>query len=148
MSIRCLRVATEAIWGYLYKFNLPDNFCVYKEDPPVPNQSLIALSGLKAQQMHQNVSAHNTANVHTDGFSRHRVRSSERPAGGVQSTVDTVELSPEAQQTSPSLQGPQNNVDPVIETVDRPESAAAFSANARTLRTQDRLHASVLDLFA
>ncbi len=114
----------------------------------MPNQGHIALSGLKAQQMHLNASAHNTANVNTDGFSRQRVRSSERRTGGVQSSVDTVELSPAAQQAAAFLQGPQNNVDFGAETVERLESAAAFSANTRTLRTQDRLHASLLDLFA
>ena len=92
-------------------------------------------------------SAHNTANASTDGFERLRTTAREIPSG-VHVNSDTVELSDDAKSLAEQVDGPQNNVDQAWETVDRIESSALFASNARTLRTQDRLMQSLLDIFA
>lgn len=50
--------------------------------------SSIALSGMNAAQTQLNASAHNVANLPTEGFRRHEVVASEQAGGGV--TTQTV----------------------------------------------------------
>jgi flagellar basal body rod protein FlgG len=111
------------------------------------NSEQISLSGMRAAERKLEVSAHNTANASTDGFERLRTTARET-ASGVGASSDTVELSDDAKDLAEQVDGPQNNVDQVSETVDRIESSAQFATNARTLRTQDRLMKSLLDIFA
>ncbi len=113
----------------------------------MPILSDVPLSSMRAHQRRLAVSAHNTANLQTDAFERQRITARERPTGGVQTHLDTVELSPEARQLARTVGGAQNNVDLAAETVERIASREGFKSNARTLRTQDRLMVSLLDLF-
>ena len=107
----------------------------------------IPLSGLRANQRRMNTSAHNVANVSTDEFSRHRVSAQERPSGEVDTRSDVVELSEQGKEIARAVKGPQNNVDLASEAVEQIEAREAFKSNARTLRTQDRLMQSLLDIF-
>lgn len=47
----------------------------------------IALSGLQAAQTQLRASAHNVANLATDGFRRQQVRQTPQPGGGVSAAV-------------------------------------------------------------
>ena len=106
------------------------------------------LSGIQANQRRVAASAHNTANQTTDSFDRQRVTAQERQTGGVNTRVDKVELSDEAQERAQEVDGPQNNVDPVSETVDRITARENFRSNARVIRAQDEILDALLDLEA
>ena len=107
-----------------------------------------AWSGMQANQRRVAASAHNTANQTTDSFERQRVNAQERRTGGVETRVDKVELSDEAQELAQEIDGPQNNVDPVSETVDRITARENFKSNARIIRAQDEMLDTLLDLEA
>ena len=114
----------------------------------MPLSSDIPLSGMRANQQRQAASAHNTANLSTDTFERQRISAQERRAGGVQTRLDTVELSPEARRIARSAEGAQNNVDSAAEATEQIEAREGFKSNARTLQTQDRMLKSMLDALA
>ena len=115
-------------------------------------------SGLLAEQRRMDVSAHNVANVSTDGFQGQGVTAQERRSGGVDVRVDTVAVSVEARQAQADAEGvqgevqtegavtqPQNDVNVVDETVNQITAKAAFQANAKVVGTQDETTGSLLD---
>lgn len=108
-------------------------------------------SGLQAEQRRLDVSAHNTANVSTDGFHKQVATAQERPSGGVDTQVDSVEVSEEAQRALAEAKAeglitqPENDVNVVDETVNQVAAKAAFQANAKALKTQDRTIGALLD---
>jgi len=115
-------------------------------------------SGLLAEQRRLDVSAHNVANVSTDGFQGQEVTAQARRSGGGDVRVDTVEVSAEAQQAQTEAEGvqgeaqaegavtqPQNDVNVVDETVNQITAKAAFQANAKVIRAQDGTIGSLLD---
>jgi flagellar hook protein FlgE len=108
----------------------------------------IARSGLRANQTQLTTSAHNTANVNTDGFAKQKTNQQTRLSGGVSSQVDTVSLSDEAKSLSEKLDGPQNNVDQTEEAVHQIESQSNFKQNAQVIRTQDQMQKTLLDITA
>ncbi len=109
----------------------------------------IAHSGLRASQAKLSTSAHNTANLTTDAFSRQRVIQSEAPAGGgTRFRVDTVDLSTDALDRAERLPGPQNAVNLVSETVDRISALRAFEANVKVVRAHNSLSHTLLDITA
>jgi flagellar basal-body rod protein FlgC len=114
----------------------------------MPLNANIPRSGMLAAQRRQSVSAHNTANLNTDGVSSQRLLSQEGPGGGVHTQVDTVQLSNEALDLSQSLEGVQNNVDPTSEAVNQITARNQLTQNARTLHTQDRMLGAALDILA
>ena len=114
----------------------------------MPIRTDIPLSGMRAGQQRLDAAAHNTANLQTDAFERQRITAWEAPAGGVQTRVDTVELSAGDRRIARTVGGPQNNVDPAGEMVESIASRSAFRANARSANVHDRLMASLLDVFA
>lgn len=105
----------------------------------------ISRSGLAAAQSRVSASAHNTANVSTDKFNKQRVTQNERATGGTDTRVDALELSAETQQIADTLQGAQNNVDQVEETVERIESKHSFVRNAKAIQAKDELAKTLLD---
>jgi flagellar basal-body rod protein FlgC len=114
----------------------------------LPNRLDIPLSGLQAARRRQAASAQNTANLQTDGYERQRTVASEAPQGGVRTRVDTVALSDEARTAAAQLEGAQNNVEPVEEAVAQGEARSATAANARVVRTTDRMTGWLLDALA
>ena len=109
--------------------------------------SQIALKGLRADQIRQTTSAHNVANQITDGFAKQRVIQNEQISGGVQSFVDKLDLSIEAQQISLETDGPQNNVDLTDEMVSQIETKMSYQQNAQVIRTQNQMDQTLLDTF-
>ena len=91
-------------------------------------------------------SAHNTANLQTDSFGRQRISSQERPTGGVQTRLDSVELSAQAQQAAEEVEGAQNNVDTATEAVEQISAQHANQSNVKAQQAQDRLTRTLLDV--
>ena len=107
----------------------------------------IPLSALRTNASRQSASAHNTANLQTDGFGKQRVTSEELKTGGVRGRLDTVELSDEGRKAAEEASGAQNNVEIAEESVEQIEARHATSTNAGVIRTMDRIAQSLLDLF-
>ena len=93
----------------------------------------IALSGLNAASSQLATAAHNIANVHTPGSRRQLMQQAAQPDGGV-----VVSIS-QAAETGEAL----------AEDIATQMSATyAFKANVLTLKAQDRMLGSLLDLKA
>lgn len=94
----------------------------------------IASSGLQAAQARLDASAHNTANMNTPGFRRLRAEPSEVAGrGGVATAVQRA---------------PQEGVALEQEVVDQMTATYAFKANLQTIKTQDEMMGSLLDVKA
>lgn len=90
----------------------------------------ISLSGMNAAQTHLQASAHNIANLATDGFRRQQATPASMPSGGV-----SVSLAPAAEPGS-SLE---------TDMVGLLEAKNAFLANLAVFKTSDRMVGSLLD---
>lgn len=93
----------------------------------------IALSGLQHAQQRLQVSAHNIANLATEGFAPQRVVGTARPGGGVESQLQTGEAS---------------GTDLVTEVVEQFAASYAYRANLVTLQRADSLLGTLLDVRA
>jgi flagellar hook-associated protein FlgK len=92
--------------------------------------SAIALSGMNAAQTGMQVSAHNIANLNTDGFRRQQMAQASAPGGGV-----SVSLS-QAAESGSSLEA---------DAVDLMQQKNSFLANLSVFRSSDRMLGSLLD---
>ena len=93
----------------------------------------IALSGMQFAQQRLQVSAHNVANIATEGFAPQRVVGSARAGGGVDSALQTAAA------------GGTNLVEEIVEQV---TASYAFRANVVSLQRADRLLGTLLDVHA
>ena len=106
-----------------------------------------ALTGAEASLKRQDVAAHNTANLSTEGFSKETVVQSEGNTGGV---VVHVEKS-----TRPGSQfpGPEStlikasNMDLAETSVNQSIAALELKANLAVLKTAQKKEDSIIDLF-
>lgn len=94
----------------------------------------IALSGMQSASTRVAVSAHNVANLLTEGFRPQRATQTARASGGSQAMVSTAD-EPEA-------------VDLEREIVGQIEAKTQYKASARVLRTESEMRGSLLDIFA
>ena len=96
--------------------------------------SSIAGSGLQAAQLRLDASANNVANMNTPGYRRQAVQQ-EAAAGsaGVRATVQRE---------------PQEGVALEQEVVEQMSATYAFKANLQTIRTQDEMMGSLLNVKA
>ncbi len=78
--------------------------------------SNIALSGMRAAQTQLGVSAHNVANVATEGFKRQTVVQTEQPDGGVSAAV-----------TRSSVEGPSLEADVVSQLQETTGTGQGFA---------------------
>ena len=108
-----------------------------------------ALSGLAAFGKQIEVVAHNIANINTDGFKKSRTEFVEASRGGVlpvvkkdDSSGPTVLRDTGGNQIMVEL----SNVDLGEETVQQLVAQRGFEANLQTLRTEDSLLGSILDI--
>lgn len=92
--------------------------------------SSIARSGMQAAQTALNSSAHNVANLNTDGFRRQQVRQSAQADGGVSTSISR---SPKA--------GPDLQADLVAQL----QAKNAFLANLKVFKTSDAMAGALLD---
>ena len=108
-----------------------------------------ALSGLTAFAKQFEVSAHNVANVNTDGFKKSGTEFVEVQSGGV---LPVVQKDDSAGPTvlKGTSHGPAqielSNVDLGEETVSQIIAQLGFEANLRTLKTADQMLGSILDI--
>jgi flagellar hook-associated protein FlgK len=98
----------------------------------------IGMSGMQAAQRRLDVSAHNIANVATDGFQRQRVLAQTQPTGGV-----GVQVEPDGSPAAPAF-----GQDLIADVVAQRQAQHLFTANLRTVQTADRMLGSLLDAFA
>jgi len=91
-----------------------------------------ALSGIRSALTRQATSAHNIANVNTDGFQPLRTIEEESAAGGSSARV---------------VRDDAPGVDLAGEAVEQIRSQYGLAANARVVKTQQSLLGSILDLF-
>jgi flagellar hook protein FlgE len=93
--------------------------------------SSIGISGLHAAQWRLDSSAHNVANMNTNGFRRQTVTQEDAPdLGGTRVSVG---------------QAPEEGVALEQEMVDQMSATYAFKANLKTIQTQDEILGSLLD---
>ena len=105
-----------------------------------------ALSGLRAASIRQDVSAHNVANVNTDGFKASRVVQSEAPAGGGTEVSDIRPTGAPAvfyMQQGEVTEG--SNVDLAKEITGQIGALRSFQASLATLRSSDEITGDLLD---
>jgi flagellar hook protein FlgE len=94
----------------------------------------IALSGMNAASMRLTTAAHNIANAQTPGFRRQLVQQTAQPEGGVVASIGGLAATAG---------------DALAEDVVAQMSATyAFKANVLTLKAQDRMLGSLLDVTA
>lgn len=92
--------------------------------------STIALSGMQAAQTRLRVSAHNVANLQTEGFRRQQVLQTQQPGGGV-NAVPVRSATP----------GP----DLVRDAVEQLQAKHAFVANFAVFKAADAMAGALLD---
>ncbi len=98
----------------------------------------IARSGLQAATTGMAVTAHNVANLQTEGYQAKRVDLAERATGG----VDVVDIRPTG---DPSLPG-QSNVDLAKAFTQGMVDSTLFKAQTRVLKAEDEMLGATLDL--
>ncbi|OQX18414.1 MAG: hypothetical protein BWK76_07565 [Desulfobulbaceae bacterium A2] len=110
-----------------------------------------ALTGLQAYGTKMQATAHNVANLNTEGFKRTRVLLQESSAQGVE-TFAEQDMSPGAMVVEQSGQGEelreQSNSDLGNEFVDMMVTSHGYSANLKVLQTSDQMLGSLLDITA
>lgn len=114
-----------------------------------------SVSGIQAAFSKQEVSAHNLANLNTEGYKARRLQQSESTAGGVQTESIQTNDSPgppipgrrtPTEQSSNYLEG--SNVKPSREVVSQMASEHSNAANVTALKTQNEMLGSLMDLQA
>lgn len=93
--------------------------------------SSIALSGMNASQTALNASAHNIANMNTDGFRRQEVVQNVQAGGGVTTTLATA-----------STDGASLETDVVTQL----QAKNAFLANLAVFKTSDKMAGALLNM--
>jgi flagellar hook-associated protein FlgK len=93
----------------------------------------IALSGLNAASSRLATAAHNISNAQTPGFRRQLVQQSAQPDGGVVVSIERATVVGDAL---------------VEDRVAQMSATCAFKASVLTLKAQDRMLGSLLDVTA
>ena len=96
----------------------------------MPSIAMTALSGMHAAQTRLAASAHNIANLETEGFHRQTVSQRTPPAGGTLATVDTQTRSGHAIEA---------------DVVGLLQARNHFLANLAVFKTGDQMTGSLLD---
>ena len=109
--------------------------------------SSIASSGLQAAQLRLDASANNVANMNTPGYRRESVSQQAAPDNaGVRASVQRVQGTQNAQ-TAQTAQA-EKGVSLEQEAVEQMSATYAFKANLQTIKTQDEMLGSLLDMKA
>lgn len=105
----------------------------------------IAASGLRAQSTRLAVSAHDVANVNTDGHQAQRTVLEAQPQGGVSARVEP-EGGPPPLAVRDGAEVMLSTTDISTEAVEQISAQRAFEANIAVLRAADDMDESLLDL--
>ena len=109
--------------------------------------SSIALSAMSHASARLTRSAHNVANVNTDGFEASRTVAREAPNGGVSSAVQPAYASaPSYGRGAEEVLG--SSTDLVSETVEQISALHQFKASVALLKTDQEMTKSLLDIRA
>lgn len=92
--------------------------------------SSIALSGMNAAQTQLNTSAHNVANLATEGFKRQETLQTEQPGGGVTASVRRADIAGSALET---------------DVVSQLQAKHSFIANLAVFKTSNQMAGALLD---
>ncbi len=99
----------------------------------------VAVSGMRAASTRQDITAHDVANINTDGFEEYSaVQADTNPGTKVASTRKTENYS----KTAPS------NTDFAVEAKEMLINKTAYGASGKVLKVQDQMAGELLDLFA
>ncbi len=110
-----------------------------------------ALSGLQAFSCKAEATAHNVANMQTEGFKRTRVTLAAQVPSGVQATIgrDDTPGPFTAEATSKGMELiEQSNVDLSVEIPEMLRTVHGYKANVNSLRAGDEMMRTVLDIKA
>ena len=111
--------------------------------PLSDNLAAARIAELKLQS-----SAHNTANLNTEGFQAQRVTQSTTPGGeGLQAHVSPTQAPAPVILRDGQLRT-LSNTELTRETINHVEAAAAFRSNMGVMQVQDKLTEAVLDIVA
>ena len=109
-----------------------------------------ALSALGATLRKQDSTAHNIANVNTHDFKKSRAAFEDTSPAGVKVTLSRVET-PGTPLPADEVIGDgheMSNVSLEEELVDLITTGHSFSANIKTIRTEDEMQGALLDIIA
>ncbi len=90
----------------------------------------IALSGMNAAQTRLRASAHNVANLATEGFQRQQVQQTPQPGGGVTAQIGRADVP---------------GADLAQDVVDQLAAKNAFLANLAVFKTSNKMAGVLLD---
>jgi flagellar hook protein FlgE len=112
------------------------------------NNSISALSAFRKKM---DVTANNIANALTDEFKKSRVTMEEGNPSGVKAVIDRVETQgfpKESVRDGESITVESSNVDLNEELPEMVITRTAYSANLKTLKSQNDMMGSLLDIFS
>lgn len=92
--------------------------------------SSIALSGMQTAQTRLNSTAHNVANLATEGFRRQEVTQAEQPQGGATASIRRASTAGEALEK---------------DVVEQLQAKNAFLANLAVFKTSNKMAGALLD---
>jgi flagellar hook protein FlgE len=110
-----------------------------------------SLSALSAFRKKMDVTANNVANALTDEFKKSRVTMEEGSPNGVKAVVDRVEthgFPKESIRDGESVTVESSNVDLNEELPEMVITQTAYSANLKTVKAQNDMMGSLLDIFS
>jgi flagellar basal-body rod protein FlgC len=108
-----------------------------------------ALSGIRAFETKLDVSANNIANAQSDGFKKDRVQLTATATGGVSANVEKIDTpGPLVGEDTPEgyLTVEKSNVELAEEIVNMQTAVYGVKANMMTLRAQDEMMGTLLDM--
>ena len=108
-----------------------------------------ALSALSAYGVKMGVTANNIANVNTDGFQQSRTTFTEGDQGGVKPVIDQDDTPGSSRQLAEEgqiVEVETSNVDLAGALTETIPTKIGYSANLKTIRTQDEMLGSLLDI--
>jgi flagellar hook protein FlgE len=118
---------------------------------PMINATDNSLTALTAFRRKMDVTANNIANVLTDKFKKSRVTFEERSPGGVNAVIERVETQGIPKETNREDQVAtveSSNVDLAEELTNMIPTQTAYSANLKTVKAQNDMMGSLLDIFS
>ena len=108
-----------------------------------------SISALQAHVKKLGVTAHNIANVNSEGYKKYRATMEEDPLGGVQvdiSRVDSPGHPYKVVENGQSVVKETSNVDLAEEIPNLMIAQRGYEANLKTIQTQEKVLGSLLDI--
>jgi flagellar basal body rod protein FlgG len=145
-SIEFAKKYSSPYWILPISLKLDDSF--YWRVNQMASAIYPALSALRAFGQKLGVTAHNVANVNTDGFKKSRALLQEGSPSGVTVSISRVEtpgapLPPEDETQTPRE---SSNVEVEEEMVDLVTTKQAYTANLKTLKAEEEMLGTFLDI--